>query len=111
MRVLLVEDDPDQRRVLALVLGSGGHVVVECRSAREARRAGPCDLALVDRKLPDGDGLELAATLLGRVFLLTGDELDPAALHAANARGVGVLTKPIRPRELEALLRAVGPGG
>jgi CheY-like chemotaxis protein len=111
VRVLLVEDDPDRRRVLALLLGAGGHIVVECRSAGEARRAGPCDLALVDRELPDGDGLEPAATLGGCVYPLTGDELDAAALRAARSRGVRVLTKPIRPRRLGDLLRAVGPRG
>ena len=111
MRVLLVEDDPDQRRVLALLLGATGHEVVECACADEARRATPCDLALIDRKLPDGDGLELAALVAGRVFLLTGEDLDAASVRAARERGVGVLVKPIRPRELEELLRNVGRRG
>ncbi|MHC4549784.1 MAG: response regulator [Planctomycetota bacterium] len=98
MRVLVVEDDPEQRRLLTLVLQAHGHAVVECATYAEARRAGPCELAFVDRRLPDGDGLELARSLPGRVYLLTGDELD------ARGAGVEVLLKPVRPAELDALL-------
>ena len=96
MRVLIVEDDPDQRRVLALVVQARGHEVVECGSVEEALEAGPCELSLIDRNLPDGDGLELARALDGRVYVITGDEIPDA--------GVAVLIKPIRPAELDALL-------
>lgn len=96
MRVLIVEDDPDQRRVFALVVASHGHEAVECGTVAEARAAPPCEVSFVDRNLPDGDGLDLARTLDGRVYLLTGDDVHDA--------GVDVLTKPIRPAELDALL-------
>ncbi len=96
MRVLVVEDDPEQRRVFALVIKARGHDVVECGSVAEARAAGPCEVSFVDRNLPDGDGLELARELDGRVYLLTGDDLDDP--------GVEMLLKPIRPAELDALL-------
>ena len=96
MRVLVVDDDPDQRRILVLVARARGHEVVECGSIEEARSAGACDLAFIDRRLPDGDGLELARSLEGRVYLLTGDEAD--------APDVQILLKPVRPAELDALL-------
>jgi len=96
--VLVVEDDREQRRLLGLVIRAHGYAVVECGTIAEARAAPPCELAFVDRRLPDGDGLELARELPGRVVLLTGDELpDP---------GVPVLLKPVRPAELKALLEA-----
>lgn len=98
MRVLVVEDDADQRRLLTLVLRARGHEVVECATCFEAQAADPCDLAFVDRRLPDGDGLELARALPGRVFLLTGDQLDEPA------PGVAILLKPVRPAQLDALL-------
>ncbi|MHC4931179.1 MAG: response regulator [Planctomycetota bacterium] len=98
MRILIVEDDPDQRRVLAMVFRSKGHEVVECGSVAEARRIAACDACFVDRRLPDGDGLELARSLEGRVFLLTGDEFD------TEVAGVSVLLKPLRPTELDRLL-------
>jgi len=94
VRVLVVEDDPDQRRLLTLVPRARGHDVVECATFAEAQGAEPCDVAFVDRRLPDGDGFELARSLPGRVYLLTGDERDP---------GVSVLHKPVRPADLDAL--------
>ena len=99
MRVLVVEDDPEQRRLLRLVLEARGHDVVECATAAEARAAERCGISFVDRRLPDGDGLELARSLEGRVFLLTGDDgLDP------REAGVPILLKPVRPSELDDLL-------
>lgn len=97
VRVLVVEDDADQRRLLALVVASRGHEVVECANAAAARAAPACDVALVDRHLPDGDGLALARELDGRVYLLTGDE-------DADGAEIPVLVKPVRPAELDTLL-------
>jgi len=105
MRVLIVEDDSHQRRVLALVVQGHGHEVVECAGLAAARAAPRCDLALVDRHLPDGDGLALARELkgrvYGRVYVLTGD--DHLAVNAENA-GLRVLLKPVRPADLDRLL-------
>lgn len=95
MRVLLVEDDPEQRHVFALVLSARGHEVVECATLAEARAAPACDVAFVDRRLPDGDGLDLVRALPCRAWLLTGDDDDV---------DVPVLLKPVRPAELERLL-------
>jgi len=96
--VLICEDDPDQRRLLAMVVKARGHRVVECATAAEARAAPPCDVAFVDRRLPDGDGLAVARELKGRVYLLTGEDLDE------KDAGVRVLLKPVRPADLDALL-------
>ena len=96
MRVLIVEDDADQRRVFALVVKARGHQVVECGTVAEAVSVDPCELSFVDRNLPDGDGLELARSLTGRVYLITGDEIEEP--------GLPVLVKPIRPAALDALL-------
>ncbi|MHC4223644.1 MAG: response regulator [Planctomycetota bacterium] len=98
MRILIVEDDPDQRRVLAMVFRAKGHEVTVCGSLAEARDAPRCDACFVDRRLPDGDGLAYARSLEGRVFVLTGDELD------TEETGVVVLLKPLRPRQLDRLL-------
>jgi CheY-like chemotaxis protein len=97
--VLIVEDDPAQRRVFALVVENLGHDPVECGTMAEARAAGACEIAFVDRRLPDGDGRELARNLGGRVYLLTGEEPD-----AATREEFEVLVKPVRPARLETLL-------
>ncbi|MEM8884448.1 MAG: hypothetical protein AAGD14_10280 [Planctomycetota bacterium] len=96
MRVLLVEDDPDQLRLLQLIVEAAGHAAVCCRTLAEARMAPYCELSLIDRGLPDGDALDFALSLRGKVMLLTGAEGDSA--------GLPVLLKPVSPDELRALL-------
>ena len=103
MRVLVVEDDPDQRALLVLIVRQHGHVAVACASLSEARAAPPCDLALVDRRLPDGDGLAFASAWPGRAVVLTGEERDDA--HA----GVELLVQPVRPAVLARLLDGPDP--
>lgn len=106
MRVLVLEDDADQRRLLTLIVRSCGHEVIGCASLAAARTAAPWDLALIDRRLPDGDGLDWARELMAatrendtgrRVYLLTGEEQSDI--------DVPMLLKPVRARELERLLQ------
>lgn len=61
--VLLVEDDEDTRFIYATCLRHAGFRVVEASSAREALEAAlarPPDVVVLDRRLGDRDGLELA---------------------------------------------------
>ena len=58
----------------------------------------PADLALIDRHLLDGDGLELARSMSGVVYVLTGDETVQAE------SGFRVLRKPLRVADLNAIL-------
>jgi len=96
VRVLVVEDDPVQRRLLELLVRVRGHEPVPCATLREGRAAGGCDLALIDRRLPDGDGLALARELGCPVYLLTGEE--------EGAPGVPTLVKPVRPADFDRIL-------
>jgi diguanylate cyclase (GGDEF)-like protein len=58
----VVEDDPPSRRLIATLLAAEGDVVVEAATMAQARtiiREYPWDIAIIDRGLPDGDGLDL----------------------------------------------------
>ncbi len=60
--ILIVDDEPNLRRVLELVLGDLGHevqVAATLAAGRDALRSAPVDIALVDLMLPDGNGLDL----------------------------------------------------
>ena len=62
VRVLVVEDDADQRRLVASILRTRKYLVAEADSLAAARAqlaTGPVDLVLSDWKLPDGEGTEL----------------------------------------------------
>ncbi len=64
-RVLHVEDDPDIRRLTALILSDSSEVTFASTLAqgRARLKAEPFDLVILDIGLPDGNGLELLETL------------------------------------------------
>lgn len=115
--ILLVDDDEVLRQVLRRVLTREGYVVIEAGSVAEAiecaRQHKPA-LALIDLRLPDGDGVEVAQQLaqhVGRfpLLLMTAYPLrlrDQPELARAFAR---VLTKPLNLEELrQAIASSLG---
>ena len=67
-RVLQIEDDPNNRRLVQKLLGAAGHEVIEAEGGVEgirlARETLP-DLVLVDINIPDLDGYEVTLRLRG----------------------------------------------
>lgn len=115
MRLLLVEDEPEMVAMLTAALRKQGFVVDAARSlgfAREAIRDTEHDVVVLDRKLPDGDGLDLVP------HLRAGDKHTPvivlSAMGATEDRVAGLdigaddyLAKPFSLEELLARLRAI----
>jgi DNA-binding response OmpR family regulator len=65
-RVLIVDDNEDVRRILALRLAREGFLVDSAADGREALcavRAGGCDLVVLDLVMPELDGFEVLAQL------------------------------------------------
>ncbi len=89
-KVLIVDDDPDQRTVLTALL-EGDYQVSTADSGAALQRAfaqGQPDLVLLDVKLPDADGLELLPQLKKhwadtQVIVLTGAPSDNEAVSWA----------------------------
>jgi len=105
-RILLVDDNVDLVDNLSEILGDEGYEVLRatsCATAR-ARAAEGFDVALVDIRLPDGDGTELAAELhrMGNteVVLLTGFASVESAAAAIHAGACAYLVKPCAVPEL-----------
>lgn len=115
MRVLLVEDEPDMAAALSTALSRHGIVVDHARTleiADEACRSGVHDAVLLDRKLPDGDGLSLIPLVRREQPGLPIIVLS--ALGSPDHRVAGLdhgaddyLAKPFSTDELLARLRAV----
>lgn len=66
LRLLVVDDEPVIRQLLGVVCGDLGFTVETFTNVREARAsflAKPYDLALIDKNLPDGSGIELCQEL------------------------------------------------
>jgi DNA-binding NtrC family response regulator len=112
-RVLLVDDEPNLRRILGTILRPEGYEVSEAESAAEARRAfaaGTWDVIVLDQKLPDGDGTTLLAEMRAAdpvvpILLLTAFATVELAVSAMRAGAFDVIAKPFVP---EAVLAAIG---
>lgn len=110
-RVLVVEDEPDIAEVVVLLLASSGlDAAVACDLASARRQlsgdAWP-SVVLLDRRLPDGDGLELCRELkrggaAPAVVVMTAVTEGEATVFAAGADAC--LVKPFDPDRLEALV-------
>jgi two-component system OmpR family response regulator len=112
-RVLLVEDDADVGYVLDLLLGLAGYAARRAAGVEAARHAlalGTYDLALVDRVLPDGDGLaicrEVHAACPQTPVIVLSARATPAARDEALAAGAAhFVAKPFDPDTLERVVR------
>jgi two-component system, OmpR family, response regulator len=115
VRVLLVEDDDDNRELMAEVLESAGHEVVPASSGArglEALAAGPIDVVVTDVGMPGMGGLELARAAKRMaprvpVVVVTGyaerDDITSARGREIDA----VLVKPVDPDSLAAAVAQV----
>jgi two-component system response regulator MprA len=113
--VLLVEDDPDLRRLVARGLEEEGFEVSAARTgsvALEQVRVARPDLLVVDIGLPDTDGRDLcqamrASGMNAPVLFLTARDSGADRVSGFGAGGDDYLTKPFVFAELVARLRAL----
>jgi two-component system, NarL family, response regulator DevR len=118
--VFLVDDHEVVRRGLIDLLGADPdlQVVGEAGSFAEAMAQIPAaapDVAVLDVRLPDGNGIELCRELLSllpdlRCLMLTSFTSDEAMLDAILAGASGYVIKDIKGMELAAAIKAVGAG-
>jgi two-component system, NtrC family, response regulator HydG len=117
-RILLVEDDDALAAALSEALGEWGYRTAVAPSLAEAEATlaaeEPPAGAVVDVRLPDGDGTTLARALCAKgvpTVLITGYEPTEAmaAVAVQCARNCQILTKPFAPDALlETLRRLAG---
>ena len=109
--ILVVDDDPDLREFLRLMLTSMGFEVTSAANGQEALDDMEChdpDLILLDMKMPVMNGWEFCRALEGRdsrppIVVLTAAP-DPAG-RAAEVQAEGWLGKPFEYADLEAIVR------
>jgi len=106
-RVLIVDDNAELVDNLREILEGAGYAVRSAGTFAEALAASQegFDVALVDLRLPDGDGTLLAPQLKeespdGEVVLLTGFATLESAVAAVRAGACAYLVKPCAPQEL-----------
>jgi two-component system phosphate regulon response regulator OmpR len=113
-RILVVDDDPELRRLLADYLGDAGFAVELAADGEQMRRVMARvvpDVIVMDLMLPGTDGLaltrEVRATSSVPILMLSarGEEIDRVVGLEVGADDY--LPKPFSPRELLARLRAL----
>ncbi|HEY2590100.1 MAG TPA: response regulator, partial [Steroidobacteraceae bacterium] len=122
LRVLVVDDNETNQRVLRGQLRPAGYAIETVGSAEAAvrelvasARAGtPFDLVIADDQLPDSDGAQLAMRVrsireLGepQLVMLTSLDRHGNVERLQEIGFAGYLTKPVRGRELRALIERV----
>ena len=114
--VAVVDDDVSIRRLVRLFLKREGYAVIECTTGEEARAMLPTtawDLAILDRKLPDIDGLVLCQELKSKpgfrtryIIMLTGEDEQEDKVQGLELGADDYITKPFQYPELLARVRA-----
>ncbi len=114
--LLLVEDDPNVRRVASGMLSRAGYRVLEAGDGPEALAlwpaSGPLDLLVTDVIMPQMSGRELAGRLRAldrnlRVLFISGYTQEVIERHGVQETEAHVLHKPFTDRELTAKVREV----
>lgn len=109
-RILIVDDEPHTRRVLAVNLQQDGHEVSECAGVQAARKvliANDFDVVLTDQKMPDGDGLQVLAAALEAdpavsVVVITAFATVDLAVESMRQGAFDFITKPFQPEVVRA---------
>jgi CheY-like chemotaxis protein len=112
--ILLVEDNQDTAKMLAMLMKEWGHeihVAHDGPGALHAARVHPPDLVLLDIRLPGMDGYELARHLRhqpgseqARLVALTGYQEDDYERQSQQAGISRLLTKPVKSATLREVI-------
>jgi DNA-binding response OmpR family regulator len=100
--ILIVDDDPDIHRLLAIALSDGNHTIeyrydgLEALSFLETQ---PFDLVITDVRMPGLNGLELLRRIHDvrprtRVLVMTGESTPATVISSLRDQAAGYLSKP-----------------
>ena len=117
--IAVIDDDPAIRRLLTSIARTFGDVVVDaanCRDGQILLAEYPWDIAVIDRTLPDGDGLELCRLAASyaqtglthrHILFLSAATTTDDKLHGFEVGADEYIEKPADPIELRARMRAI----
>jgi len=112
-RILIVDDDPQIRRVLRTALVAQGYEVADTRNGEEALeklRDEKIDLVILDVNMPGMSGMETCREIRSTsdipIIMLTVRDAEPDKVEALDAGADDYITKPFGSPELLARIRA-----
>lgn len=106
--ILIIDDEPNLRRSLALILQRAGFAVTTADNAAQVHQcleAGAYDLVFLDLKMPDINGMELLPQIRSKypdmpVVILTAHATLDSAIEAVRKGARDYLLKPIDPKQI-----------
>jgi two-component system KDP operon response regulator KdpE len=112
-RILIVDDDPQIRRVLRTTLIAQGYEVRDARNGEEALecvREGKLELIILDMNMPEMTGIEVCRSIRSSsdvaIIMLTVRDAETDKVSALDAGADDYVTKPFSSPELLARVRA-----
>ena len=112
-KILVVDDDPQLRRVMKAALTRQGYIIGDARSgeaALEKLRDERYDLVILDRNMPGMGGIEASRSIREHsdigIIMLTVRKTELEKIEALDAGADDYITKPFSMPELLARLRA-----
>lgn len=115
-RLLLVDDDVSNLRVLSWVLSAYGdqRLATSGAQALQLAKTEPPHLVLVDMQMPGMSGAQFCAQLRADpalahvpVLFVTSDVSEGARLEALQVGASDFITKPVKPKQLQARVAAL----
>jgi DNA-binding NtrC family response regulator len=114
--ILVVDDAPAVRRMLTELLTGAGYEVMSAGTFEEGKHladAGNPDLMLIDIRLGDYNGLQLAVRERvnhpGRPVIVMTGHSDPVLEAEARRHGAEFVEKPLHPSRLIELIERMAP--
>ena len=111
--ILLVEDDPNVRKLVRVNLVKRGYTVIEAEDSHQAIaqfKEVPVDLVLLDMVLPGLSGVDVCAWIRARsdvpIIILSARQEEALKVAALDAGADDYVTKPFGQEELLARVRA-----
>ncbi|QTA81070.1 Two component system response regulator, sigma54-specific [Desulfonema limicola] len=116
LNILIVDDEANIRKTLSYCLAAEGHMVIAVSNpedaVEEARRRS-FDMAFVDLKLGDEDGMELIPVLLSdsswiKIVVITAHASIETAVEAIKLGAADYIAKPFTPDQVKLITRRMG---
>ena len=115
MNILLIDDDPDNLRILASILEINKHschTFTEPYHALDAYRQGTFDVVITDLIMPGMNGIQVLQRVRSlkpdaKVVIITGHMVTDSIIAALNNRAYAFLNKPLKIDDLMATLEKI----
>jgi len=114
IQLFIIDNADSTRSLMRMILRDSGFQIAgeagTLHSALQKLPAQAVEMVIVDRDLPDGDGIEFIARLRellpGVVVVVSSSHSDPAGVHSALQAGAqGYIIKPFTAGALEGTLK------